>query len=89
MRAGAVHVQDSRERLAGVGFFGARYVFGSSLCDDAASALAAFRAEIEDPVGLFYYVEIVLDDQNGVAEIGKAQSLLTTGCPSTSRLSIK
>jgi len=32
------------------------------LGDDAAAAFAAFGAQIDDPVGLFYYVEVVLDD---------------------------
>ena len=39
--------------------------------DDAAAALAAFGAEINDPVGLLDHVEVVLDDQDGIAKIGE------------------
>jgi len=54
--------QYTSEGLAGVGLFGAGDLFGRALRDDAAAAFAAFRAEIDDPVGLFDDVEIVLDD---------------------------
>jgi len=40
------------------------------LRDDAAAAFAAFGAQVDDPVGLLDYVEVVLDDEDGVAEIG-------------------
>src|SRR5262249_47393661 len=35
--------------------------------DDLAAAVAAFRAEIDDPVGGAYDVEVVLDNDEGVA----------------------
>jgi hypothetical protein len=60
--------QGTRERLAGVGFLDAGDLLGSSLRNDAAAALTAFRAEVNDPIGLFDDVEVVLDDQDGVAE---------------------
>jgi len=47
-------------------------LFGRALRDDAAAAFAAFRAEVDDPVGLLDDVEIVLDDQDGVAERDEA-----------------
>src|SRR6267378_930563 len=68
----AVEVEDAREGLAGVGFFGAGDDFGRALRDDAAAAFAAFGAEVDDPVGLFDDVEVVLDDEHGVAEIDEA-----------------
>src|SRR6266481_7532372 len=68
----AVEGEDAGEGLASVGFFGAGDEFGRALGDDAAAALAAFRAEVNDPVGLFDDVEMVLDDEHGVAEIDKA-----------------
>ena len=40
--------------------------------DDAATAFAAFGAEVEDVVGVADDVEVVLDDDDGVAEVGEA-----------------
>src|SRR5438552_5606780 len=68
----AVEGEDAGEGLASVGFFGPRDEFGRALGDDAAAALAAFRAEVDDPVGLFDDVEMVLDDEHGVAKIDQA-----------------
>src|SRR6195256_4895696 len=42
-------------------------VFGRAPGDDFAAAVAAFGAEVDDPVGGFYHFEIVLDDHDGVA----------------------
>ena len=58
--------------MAGVGFFVAGDLLGGALGDDAAAAFAAFGAEVDDPVGLLDDVEMVLDDEDGVAEIGEA-----------------
>ena len=66
------NVEDAGEGLAGVGLFGAGDEFGRALGDDAAAAFAAFGAEVDDPVGLFDDVEVVLDDEHGVAEIDEA-----------------
>jgi hypothetical protein len=55
--------------LASVRFFVARYVFGSSLSDDAATVLSALRTKIDDPVGLFNYIQVVLDDEDGIAKL--------------------
>src|SRR5271170_2995334 len=49
-----------------------RNVLGSALSDDAASVFAALGAEIDDPVGVADDVEVVFDDDDGVAEIGQA-----------------
>src|SRR5713226_8574475 len=65
-------VEDAGEGLAGVGLFGAGDEFGRALGDDAAAAFAAFGAEVDDPVGLLDDVEMVLDDEHGVAEINEA-----------------
>jgi hypothetical protein len=40
--------------------------------DQAASIFAAFGAQVEDPVGVADDVEVVLDDDDGVAEVGEA-----------------
>ena len=45
---------------------------GTAFADEAAAVFAAFGAEIEDPVGVADHVEVVLDDDDGVAEIGEA-----------------
>jgi hypothetical protein len=37
-----------------------------------AAVFAAFWAEIENPVGIADDVEVVLDDDDGVAEVGEA-----------------
>src|SRR5580704_5676707 len=68
----AVAVQGAGENLSSVGFFHARHLFGRALSNDAAALFAAFGAEINDPVGLFDDVEIMLDDQYRVAERDKA-----------------
>src|SRR6266852_6637525 len=64
--------QDAGEDLAGIGFFCASDELGGALRDDAAAAFATFGAQVDDPVGLFDDVEMVLDDEHGVAEINKA-----------------
>src|SRR5437899_9037622 len=64
--------EDAGEDLAGVGFFGAGDEFGRALRDDAAAAFAALGAKVDDPVGLLDDVEMVLDDEHGVAEINEA-----------------
>ena len=60
-----------REEVAGVGVRYGRDLLGRAVGDDASAALAAFGAEVEDVVGVADDVEIVLDDDDGVAEIGE------------------
>ena len=43
--------------------------FGGALGDELAAVLAGFGAKVEDPVGGFDDVEVVLDDEKGVAGI--------------------
>jgi len=43
-------------------------LFRGALGDDAAAAFAAFGTEVDDPVGLFDDVEMMFDDQDGVAK---------------------
>src|SRR6266849_2236138 len=68
----AVEAEDASEDLAGVGLLGAGDELGRALRDDAPAAFAAFGAEVDDPVGLLDDVEMVLDDEHGVAEIDEA-----------------
>ncbi len=46
--------------------------FRSALGHDLAASGAAFGAEVENPVGGFDDVGVVLDDENGIAEVGEA-----------------
>src|SRR6185437_2267433 len=57
------------QRLSGQALIHLRNLLRSSLGDEAAAAGAAFGPEINDPVGGFDDIEIVLDDEHGVAQI--------------------
>ena len=59
------------QRLAGVGLLHARDLLGRALGYDAAAFFSAFGAEIEDPVGVADDVQVVLDDDDRVSEIGE------------------
>jgi hypothetical protein len=72
---GMTIVRDSKNAgkdLAGVRLFGAGDEFGRALGYDSAAAVAAFGAEVDDPVGLLDDVEVVLNDEHGVAKIDQA-----------------
>src|SRR5260370_13399289 len=68
----AVDAENAGEDLAGVRLFCPGDELWRALGDDAPATLAAFGAEVDDPVGLLNDVEMVLDDEHGVAEIDKA-----------------
>ena len=63
-----VGVQNTSQRLPGIRLFGASNEFRRALRDYTSTTFAAFRAQIYNPVGLFDDVEVMLDDQHGVAE---------------------
>ncbi len=67
-----IEVKHRGESLTRVGFFVAGYLFRRALSHDAASRLSAFGTEIDHPIGLFNDVEVVLDDQHGIAEVHQA-----------------
>ncbi len=54
----------------GAGSF--RDLGGAAFAHDATTIFAAFGAEVEDPVSVADHVEIVFDDDDGVAEVGEA-----------------
>src|SRR6516162_10510771 len=59
--------QDSAQILACKTVRNARNGFGRTLGDNTPAALAPFGTEVNEPIGGFDYVEIVFDDQQGVA----------------------
>src|SRR5206468_2238469 len=59
--------QNRYQVLSGITLGLARHVFRSSLRDNAPARLAAFRAEINDPIRRFDDIEVVLDDEQRVA----------------------
>ena len=60
------------EVFAGVAGFYFYDFFGRALGDDGAAFVAAFGAEIDDPVCAFDDIEIVFDDDECVAVVGEA-----------------
>src|SRR3989338_8984837 len=64
--------EEFSKKFGSVGAFDAGDFFRRAFGYDAAAVLAAFGAEIEDPVGGFDDVGVVLDDDDGVAEVGEA-----------------
>ena len=74
--AGPAHAFLLREQrsqeAAGVGARVGCDLFGGAGGDDFAAAFAAFGAEVDDPVGGLDDVEVVLDDDDGVAFVAEA-----------------
>ena len=62
-----VAVEVVRERLSGVRLLHRATCSGVPCATNAAAVFATFRAEIDEPVGVADHVEIVLDDDDGVA----------------------
>src|SRR5688572_8832460 len=62
-----LQAQQRCQELAGVGGVGLRHGLGGALDDHRAAAVAALGPEVDDPVGGLDHVEVVLDDQHGVA----------------------
>src|SRR5207244_12128088 len=61
-----------RERRSRIGFLVWCDWFRRPWRDDAPSGLAAFRSDDEDPVRLLDHVELMLDDEDGIAQIHQA-----------------
>src|SRR5216684_3988074 len=60
-----------RQGLASIGLLISCDLFGRTLGDDAAAFLAAFGAEIDDPVCIATHVKIVLDNDGCVSQVGE------------------
>jgi hypothetical protein len=63
---------ERREVAAGVTLGGLGDVLGGTFGDDPAAAVAAFGAEVDDPVAGLDDIEVVLDDEDGVAGVDEA-----------------
>jgi len=59
--------QQRRQEASGVAFRASGDVLRCAGCDDAATAVAALRAEIQDPVRGLDDFQVVLDHHYGVA----------------------
>lgn len=60
------------EELSGIASFDFGHIFGGTGRDNLAAARSAFQADINDPVGGFNHIKIVLDHEDGVAGIDQA-----------------
>src|SRR6267142_2191647 len=60
-------LQHLAEELSRMGALRLRDFLGRPCRDDAATQLSAFGAEVDDPVGRFHDVEIVLDDDDRIS----------------------
>src|SRR5260370_36895925 len=67
-----IHIENCGKSLPCIRFLAAGHLLGRALSNNAASGFAAFRAKIDDPIGLFNYVEMVLDDEHGIAKVHEA-----------------
>src|SRR5579863_376595 len=47
-------------------------MFWSALGDDASTLLSALGTKIDDPIGLFNYIQVVLDDEYRIAKLDEA-----------------
>ena len=59
------------EEAAGPAFGGFGDLLGRALRDYAPAAIAALRSKIEDPISCLDDVEIMFDDDDGIAVIGE------------------
>ena len=67
--------KNAAEMVAGVGLVDGRDLFGRPHGDDRTARFAAFRPEIDDPVGGFQDVQVVFDDEQAVAGMGRTLSV--------------
>lgn len=72
LRPRALAGEDGVEELAGIAGFDLGNLLGRALGDDGAAAVAALGTHVNHVVGGFDDVEIVLDDYEAVARVGKA-----------------
>src|SRR6266404_4135360 len=67
-----LRAQHFAQRSASVALRAGSDLFGGSLGDKLAALVTGLGAEVNDPVGGFDDVEVVLDDQHGVTRVDEA-----------------
>src|SRR5256885_9147061 len=67
----SVHGFSFQQRRTGMAPFARRNVFRRALSNDLSTLVAGFRAEVDDPVGGFDDLEVVLDDDDRVARVNQ------------------
>src|SRR5260370_19465901 len=67
-----IHIENCGKSLPCIRFLAAGHLLGRALSNDAASSFTAFRTKIDNPIGLLNYVEMVLDDEHGIAKVDEA-----------------
>ncbi len=65
-------MQNGLQVLTGVRTLDQCDLFRCAGCDNLTALVATFRTEIDDPVGRFDDVQIMLDDSDGVTVIAQA-----------------
>ena len=60
------------DELRGVAFGAKGDLLGGAFAEDVATAATTFGTHVDDPVGLGDDVEVVLDDDDGVAAVDEA-----------------
>jgi hypothetical protein len=65
-------VQDFFKGLAGMTVVAVGDVIGRALGDNGSALITGIRAEIDDPIGAFDNVEVVLDYHHGMTSVDEA-----------------
>src|SRR5215470_15148718 len=68
-QAVSVAIQNCFQRLPRIRLLVLRNRFRRPFGDDLSAAFAAFGAEVDHPIGRFNHVQVVLDDDHGVAQV--------------------
>src|SRR5688500_13647849 len=68
----SLQTEQRSQELAGVALGRLGHRLGCALDEHGAAAVAALGAEVDDPVGRLDDVEVVLDDEHGVALVDQA-----------------
>ena len=58
--------------MAGIALGAGGDAFGSAFKDDLTAASAAFGAKVNQPVGVFYHIKVVFNDDHGVVVFHQA-----------------
>ncbi len=82
-----MNLQHLLQKLPGEAGLHLGYLVGGALGDDLAAARAAARAQVDDPVGAFHHVQVVFNDNHGVAQVAKPTGFAQAGDGQSFRLS--